>query len=245
MSFKTDFIKTDDDIRIAFDQYINGFKKVIIIAHGFYFNKDIFVMKKLAEVFSNEYDVITFDFRGHGKSGDFFTWTALEDKDLRAIVDYAKNEGYEKVAVLGFSLGGATAIIEASYDIHVDNVIAVSSPYDVWKINFRIWEKEVRKDIELNLSFIEKGKGVRPGSPLIRKVRPIDVVQKISPRSILFIQGDEDWLVKAEHGQKLFEKAKRPKKLETIKGAGHAENIFVLFPEQFIKICDSWLEKTF
>ncbi len=46
MAFKTDFITTEDDVRIAYDHYINGFDKVIIIAHGINLNKDVYVNKK-------------------------------------------------------------------------------------------------------------------------------------------------------------------------------------------------------
>ena len=245
MAFKTDFLTTEDDIRIAYDHYINGFDRVMIIAHGFNLNKDVYAIKKLAEIFSAEYDVITFDFRGHGKSGDYFTWTALEDRDLSTAVEYAKAEGYKKIAVLGLSLGAAIAIIEAGHNKDIDNVIAVSAPYDVWKINFKLWEPQAKKDIDVHMSYKAQGKGMRPGNPLIAKIRPINVVQKISPRPILFIQGSDDWLIKTEHGEKLFEKAKEPKQIETIKGAGHAENIYLELPEQFEKICKGWLKKTF
>jgi len=245
MAYKTDFLITEDDVRIAFDHYINGFDKVIIIAHGFNLNKDVFAIKKIAEFLSKEYDVITFDFRGHGKSADFFTWTALEERDLSAVTEYAKSEGYKKIALLGLSLGAAVAIIHSSHNKDVDNVISVSAPSDIWKINFRVWEPQVKKEIELNMSYKVNGKGMRPGNPLIAKIKPINVVQKISPRPILFIQGSDDWLIKKEHGEKLFEKAKEPKQIETIKGAGHAENIFIKFPEEFENICKNWLKKTF
>ncbi len=137
------------------------------------------------------------------------------------MAEYAKNEGYKKISVmLGFSLGAAIAIIVAGHNKNIDNVVAVSPPSDVWKINFKVWEPKVKKDIEMNMSYKVQGKGLKPGNPLIAKIRPINVVQKISPRPILFIQGSEDWLIKTEHGEKLFEKAKEPKMIETIKAQG-------------------------
>lgn len=245
MGTSNTFIRTDDNIKIACDHYRNGSERVVIIAHGFGFNKDIPLMREVADTFSHGYDVITFDFRGHGKSSDFFTWTALEDRDLRAVVEHARGDAYKKIAVLGFSLGGAISIIEASYDRNVDNLMIVSAPCDLAKIRFRIWEQRAKKDIELHLSPREKGKKVRPGNPFIAKIKPIDVVQKIAPRPILFIHGEQDWLVGTDHSQKLFQKAGEPKRIEIIRNAGHAENIFVLFPHEFQNICIEWLKKTF
>jgi len=59
---------TEDGKRIAFFHIKAGFSKVVIIAHGFYTNKDTVLFRGIADAFSKEYDVIAFDFRGHGKS---------------------------------------------------------------------------------------------------------------------------------------------------------------------------------
>ena len=87
-------VMTEDGKRIAFIHVKKGFSKVIIIAHGFYNNKDTVLFRGITDAFSKEYDVIVFDFRGHGKSSDVFTWTAHEQKDLRAIIAYAKENHY-------------------------------------------------------------------------------------------------------------------------------------------------------
>ena len=39
------------------------------------------------------------------------------------------------------------------------------------------------------------------------------------------------------NSQLLFDKARNPKSLTIIKGGGHAERIFDIFPEKFMKIC--------
>ena len=65
--------------------------------------------------------MIAFDFRGHGKSNDVFTWTALEQKDLQAIIAYAKENKYAKIGVIGFSLGAAIALIEAGCQKNIDS----------------------------------------------------------------------------------------------------------------------------
>lgn len=52
--------------------------------------------------------------------------------------------------------------------------------------------------------------------------RSIDVVDRISPTPILFIHGDEDGTVDVEQAYELYSKAKEPKDLKIIEGAGHA-----------------------
>ncbi|MDD5680257.1 MAG: alpha/beta fold hydrolase [Candidatus Omnitrophica bacterium] len=231
------YVMTEDGKRIALSHIKRGFSKVVIIAHGFYTNKDTVLFKRMTDAFSKEYDVIAFDFRGHGESSDVFTWTALEQKDLQAVINYAKENHYVKISVIGFSLGAAIALIEAGCHKNIDSVIAVSTPSDLGSINYHFWEKDMWADLMLNFGIKGWGKGVRPGSPSLQKTRPIDIVDKISPTPILFLHGEKDWLIKPSHSQRLFERAKDPKALAIIKDGGHAERMFDVFPEQFMKIC--------
>jgi len=175
--------------------------------------------------------------RGHGKSSDKFSWTAHEQKDLRAITSYAKENHYAGIGVVGFSLGAAVALIEASRHQNIDSVIAVSPPADLGSIDYHFWEKDMWEDLKLNLGTKGRGKGIRAGDPSLEKVRPIDIVDKISPTPVLFIHGGKDWLIKSSHSQRLFEKARAPKALSIIKDGGHAERMFDVCPDQFMKIC--------
>jgi pimeloyl-ACP methyl ester carboxylesterase len=231
------YVTTEDGKRIALIHIKRGFSRVVIVAHGFYNNKDTFLFKGIAQALSKEYDVIVFDFRGHGKSSGRFSWTALEQKDLQAVIAYAKENHYTKIGVIGFSFGAATALIEAGIHHNIDSLIVVSAPADSGRINYHFWEKDMWKDLELNLGIKGRGKGFRPGNPFLRKIRPIDIVDKILTTPVLFIHGENDWLVKPSHSQRLFEKAKEPKALKIIKNGGHAERMFDVFPGQFMKVC--------
>jgi hypothetical protein len=69
------------------------------------------------------------------------------------------------------------------------------------------------------------------------------VVDKISPRPILFITSDDDRLVPPEESQSLYDKAGEPKKLVTLKGVGHYE---VYVSPAFDKVMDetlAWLRE--
>ena len=235
---------TADNHKIAVEHLKTGHEEVVILAHGFYNNKDAYLFQKMAEQLSRNFDVISFDFRGHGKSSGLFSFTSLETEDLRAVVAYAKERSYRSIGVIGFSLGAAVAIIEGSRNLDIQSFISVSSPHDFWKIDYRFWEKEMLEDLKLNLGAKGKGKGLRPGNPFLPKVRPIDAVAKIAPRPILFIHGRQDWLIHPIHSAKLYRKAKQPKKLVLVDNAGHAEKIYDAKPDEFIKMCSDWFAQT-
>jgi len=237
-------VLTADRHKLSCSHFQTGHDDVVILSHGFYNNKDAYLFRKMAEDLSRHHDVLSFDFRGHGKSSGLFSFTSLETEDLRAVVSYAKSRAYRSIGVIGFSLGAAVAIIEGSSNEDIRSFIAVSSPYDFWKIDYRFWEKEMLEDLKLNLGAKGKGKGIRPGNPFLPKVRPIDIAEKIAPRPILFIHGRQDWLIHPAHSAKLYRKAKQPKKLTLVDRAGHAEKIYDANPEEFIKMCSDWFGET-
>ncbi|MBF0531878.1 MAG: alpha/beta hydrolase [Candidatus Omnitrophica bacterium] len=239
------FLKTSDHQRIAALHYQNEHKKVLILAHGFFNNKDVHLFKEMAKEFSPEYDVVLFDFRGHGKSSGFFCWTSAETADLQAVLEYVKTFKYEAVGVIGFSLGAAISLITAAQNPDIKTVIAVSSPSDFWKIDYHFWEPGMWEDLKLNLGHKGRGKGVRPGNPFSPKTSPINIVDKIAPRPVLFIHGSDDWLIHVHHSRELFEKAKQPKQIEIIEKGGHAEKLFDDQPDVFLKICLDWLKINF
>lgn len=231
-------------VKIAYDHHRTGHDDVIILAHGFYNNKDTVIFKAMAKALSADFDVISFDFRGHGKSGGFFSFTSRESADLRAVVSYAASCGYSSVGVLGFSLGAAVALIESSQNRAIQSVIAVGAPYDFWKINCCFWEKEMLNDLRLNFGPKGAGKGIRPGNPFLKKIKPIDVAERISPTPVLFMHGENDWLIKPHHSRRLFEKALPPKKIRIWKKAGHAEKIYDRYPGPFLQSCTEWFQST-
>lgn len=242
--YLTKTLTTDDNHTIACNHYKKGRQEVIVIAHGFYNNKDTILFKNIAELFAEHFDVLSFDFRGHGKSTGFFSWTAREVYDLRSVIHHAKAERYKKIGVIGFSLGAAIGLIEASENQAIDSIIAVSAPYDVRDIDFCFWEQEMVSDLMLNIGPKGKGKGIRPGNPFLKKKTPLAVVASIAPRPVLFLHGEKDWLIKPRHSERLYQAAREPKEMQIIPQAGHAEKIYDSFPQEFKQICLQWFART-
>ena len=62
------------------------------------------------------------------------------------------------------------------------------------------------------------------GAALVRDTHsPIHAVDKISPIPLIVIHGTKDRVVPFYHGKRLYDKAKDPKELWTIKNGGHVE----------------------
>ncbi len=243
IDFSEEKITTDDGVEIAFDHYPSGHENIIIIAPGFYNSKQAVLFKQMAQRLCDQYDIIVMDFRGHGRSKGLFTWTANEDKDLLGVLKFVEGK-YKKLGIIGFSLGAAVGLITAAKSKQIDSLIAVCSPSQFDKIDLKVWNMGIKENIVY--TFFQEGrigKGVRPGSLWIKKIKPIDIIDKITI-PIYFMHGVEDWLILPWHSEALFKKANCSKKIELIEGATHAEYIFRSFPDDTIKRFKTWFAET-
>lgn len=238
-------IKLDSkyNIKIAVNHFESHKKRsVIIICPGCFMNKDTKPFRSMSEDIFENFDVIAMDFRGHGKSTGLFTFTSREFEDLKTVVDYAK-EKYSRIGILAFSLGAATAIIYASIYKNIEAIITVSAPVDFHKIENHFFKKEA---IISAFEKFEWGKSpnIRPGNLFVRKIKPIDVIDKINHIPILFITGDNDSIIHSWHSEKLYKKALSPKKIITFKEGLHAEDIYRKTRKEFLSACEDWFKKT-
>jgi pimeloyl-ACP methyl ester carboxylesterase len=122
-----DDVVTDDGIRIA-GWYIpaaNGAGPTgptVVLVHGFTNNKSNIL--RYGEGLHEAFNLVAFDMRNVGRSGgDETTAGVLEQKDLRAVIDWlerSKHPGH--VGVLGNSLGAATAMAEGVGDQRVEAI---------------------------------------------------------------------------------------------------------------------------
>jgi len=77
----------------------------------------------------NGYIVLTYDFRGYGKSGGSQDISNI-DKDLEAALDFVRQYDAEKIFLMGASMGGTASLVVASRQT-VDGVISFSSPTEI------------------------------------------------------------------------------------------------------------------
>lgn len=218
------FLPTTDHQIIAINHYTSAKDSVLIICPGWFMTKDSKYFKGMAEDFIGNTDVITMDFRGHGRSSGMYTFSAKEVADLKAVVDYAKAR-YKQVNLLGFSLGAAISIIYTAEYKNINNIICVSAPADFDKIEHCAYKKEAFIPTMQKFE-LKRCVSIRPGSPFLKKVKPIDVVQGINV-PVLLIAGGKDPTVYPWHTKALYEKAHSPKAYELFVDDFHAEDLYI------------------
>ncbi|UNT01072.1 alpha/beta hydrolase [Streptomyces tubbatahanensis] len=82
----------------------------LVLAHGFTGALDKPALRRAATAFSQHAAVVTFSFRGHGRSGGHSTVGDREVLDLAAAVAWARSLGHRRVATIGFSMGGSVVL---------------------------------------------------------------------------------------------------------------------------------------
>ena len=231
-------VSTPDGVRIAVDRYQGeGRTAAVIICPGFFQSKDTATFQRMNLALADEYDVLAMDFRGHGRSTGLYTFSAKESADLEAVLAFARPR-YQRIGLLGFSMGGAIAINTVRrFRGAVQSLVAVSAPCAFEEIEFKWWTVEAMRT---GTKGLEVGAGCRPGNPLIPKERPIENIQKLKSLPILFIHGTRDAIVGVEHSRRLYAAASQPKRLEIVEGGGHAEALFRDDPERFTRLIREW-----
>ncbi len=241
---KRGFLTTPDQVDISYVHYSSGRrKKAVVIAHGFFNSKNSPLLQVLKDALISEYDVILFDFRGHGESSGLFTWTSHESLDLRAVLQYAQSH-YSILGLIGFSLGAATSInVLAKYDC-VQSFISISAPGSFWGIDYHFWALNFENDLFYTFGREGRaGKGVRPGPFWLRKEKPIKNIESIHC-PVCYIHGEKDWVILPYHSQRLFSRTKTQKVFHVIPNGFHAEYLLRQQREIIIDSVCRWLTET-
>jgi pimeloyl-ACP methyl ester carboxylesterase len=199
----------------------------LVIAHGFTMSWQRPMIWKIVRRFNRHAGVVTFDFRGHGRSGGASTLGDKEIDDLDVAVRYARELGYQRVATIGFSMGGSVVLRQAALRGGVDAVISVSGP-GRWFYRGTVAMRRVHLAAERRLGRVFTrhvlNTRVSPdGWPTPDPMPPAEAAALISPTPVLIVHGDQDIYFPPEHGQQLYDAANEPKELWLLPGFGHAE----------------------
>jgi pimeloyl-ACP methyl ester carboxylesterase len=199
----------------------------IVMAHGFTQSWQRPMVWNIARRFNLAAGVVTFDFRGHGRSGGLSTLGDKEVNDLDVAVHYARELGYERVATVGFSMGGSVVLRQAALRGGVDAVVSVSGP-GRWYYRGTEAMRRVHFAAERRLGRLIARRFLQTrispnGWPTPDPLAPAEAAARISPTPLLIVHGDKDLYFPAEHGRQLYAGAGDPKELWLIPGFGHAE----------------------
>ncbi len=184
-----------------------------------------------------------FNFRGTGLSGgdlDLSGWT----RDLEAAINYLSicpEVDDTGLSLMGFSGGAAVSAYVASHSPKVTSVILCACPSE-----FGFWSAKGEAD-----SFIDHLRRIGairdknfPHSvdewlEGFKRISPIQWIDKISPRPLLIIHGEEDELIEAKHAWALFQKAGDPKEIAIVEGGKHKLRL----DEKAMDIALKWLKQ--
>jgi len=242
MNVATHTVTAQDGVTISCDAYQGeGRDTALVICPGFFQSKETATFQRMSRALAVHWDVLAMDFRGHGRSGGLYTFSALERADLEAVLRWVQGR-YRGVGILSFSLGAAIAINTVSrHHGVVQSLIAVSAPSAFEDIEFKFWTPEAMRT---GLTGLEPGAGCRPSNPLMKKDRPLDTVRHLGNTPLLFIHGTHDVIVDVQHSHRLHAAAAEPKRLEIIEGGSHAEALFRDDPTRFLSLVETWVAKT-
>jgi uncharacterized protein len=160
------------------------------------------------------YNVMLFDFRGHGDSDLRPTSIGPDEMlDVQAALDWLEAEGAaDRVAGLGLSLGAAALVNTAVQDERFDALV-LDSLFAVWG------ETDYARGYRLPPDWLV------PGVP-----SPEELLPRIHV-PVFIIHGTADILTHEEHAQRLYNAANEPKEL-WINDSGHAWSAWT-YPEDY------------
>lgn len=197
----------------------NGGKKtdkIVILSHGYGMNRAsheeiLNIAKRLVK---NGIACILFDFENHGlmkgeKTSDDGRTTIgvkTEKNDLHAVIDHAKESGFEKIGLIGISMGAATSLEVAAERDDVQMVVADSSFYDLGPYlleQISYWNEQLKPWM---LTYLFKYAKITKDLD-VKKMRPIEAIKKLGARGVdvKIIHTETDEVTPVTHGRRLAE----------------------------------------
>ncbi len=197
---------------------------VVVLVHGFKTYRQ--EMTDHAQFIRDAgYSVLLYDSRGCGASDGVFGVGATEDRDIVGAVSYVRSRrgaGSDHIAVLGISLGAGDALLAAAKDDRIQAVIADSSWADERVQLARMGSVPVGP-ISIPVLPYEAALVDWLAGGRLEDARPIDVVDRIAPRSLLLIHSMDDGNATTPFAdaEQLFSRARQPKDFWRVTSGGH------------------------
>lgn len=211
-------------------------RSVVICCHGHRGNKaDLLGIGP--GLWREGHNVLLFDFRGSGDSGDGRQSLAhYEQADLAAALDWvARSHPGARITVMAFSMGASTAILTAAQDPRIEALV-LDSPFATMSGMIAANYRRYRLPGRLLLPVADLVNRIFCGYAF-EQVRPIDAMRSLSPRPVLLLHGTEDRIIPYEHAQQLADAA-GPGEVEliTFEGADHCGGYFVDRPGYIARV---------
>lgn len=164
------------------------------------------------------YNVLALDYRGYGASDGLPTLAGAQ-QDIDAAFKYLLTHSQvdpHRIVILGQSLGGSLALFYSGHSRYRRDIRAVVSDSAFADYRWEARDSLAKFILTWPLQWL-------PWLLVDNDYAPQDAVGLISPIPLLIIHGEQDNVVSLSHARRLFERAKQPKELLIVPGAGHIE----------------------
>jgi fermentation-respiration switch protein FrsA (DUF1100 family) len=198
----------------------------VVLMHGIRSNR-LSMVRRARLLSENGFSVLLFDFQAHGEStGTRITLGHLEALDARSVVAFVRRRlPDERVGAIGASLGGAAVLLGPS-PLAVDALVVEAVYPDI--------EAALANRLRVVLGPVVGGAGAPLLVPLFGllaapivgvrpdQLRPIDHIGDVTA-PLLVAAGVRDTRTTVAETRQLFERAREPKSLWLVDGAGHVD----------------------
>jgi fermentation-respiration switch protein FrsA (DUF1100 family) len=246
LSYKDIVLTTQDQMRLSAWYIPSKNRSAIVLIHGYGTNKAQMLTR--AEILVNHgYGVLLLDLRAHGQSdGNKITFGLLEVSDLKAAVQFLASQpdvDPDRIGVLGASMGGVVAILEAVENTYIKALVTESAPAslpDQIATSVTAYTGLPAFPFANIIQWFAEGElGYKA-----EEVAAVKVIGSISPRPILILQGGADKFIPQDSGRRLHDAAGEPRELWFEPDLGHLEFLKKLpddYKERVVKFFDQYL----
>ncbi len=227
MAFESVDLTTSDGVSLCGRwRHGDAAEASVVVVHGFSASQDDIGVRALAEdLAAGGYHVLTYDARGHGKSGGWCGVGSTEHMDVACAVQAARNKGLP-VVLVGVSMGGVAVagyLADPGVEGHggLAGAVLVSTPAR-WRMRMC--------PVGFVTALLTR---TRPGrwvasrrlrvriAPRWRVGKPLEELLRRVELPLAVVHGSEDRLLAQEHGRRLHASAAGPSRLHLVEGMGH------------------------
>lgn len=266
VSFPSDGLSLDGDLWLPREGRAGGRCPAVVVCSGYQGLKAMQPARFARALVPHGYACLGFDYRGFARSEGVRGRVMPEEQveDVRAAVSFLTGDAEvdpDRIALLGWALGGGVAIAAASEDRRVRGVAAVNAigngersvrsthEEGSWRALLERIARDRRRRAEgkrseqvppfdvvrldrVTLGYVKEELTQHPGfgSPVslesaeqLLHFRPEERIARIAPRPVLLVHGDRNRLHPPGEAAELYRRAREPKELVLLEGAGHTE----------------------
>lgn len=214
----------------------------VVLLHGVTDNR-MNMVERMRFLSQEGFATLAIDFQAHGMSdGRFITLGARESFDARAALAWLRTRlPNEKIGVIAISLGGAAALIgDAPLEL---DALALESVYpDIVRATrnrLRFFVGPLGDPLtRLALDYGEIALGIDR-----QELRPVEAIGRVSA-PVFVLSGARDRWTPIEETRELFARAKSPKTLWEVPGAGHVD-LYDFAPKEYRQRMIAFLTEAF